>query len=66
MTETENSARPFDCVKFTREARQEIYEETKHMSLDELGEYWRKFRETDPVWQRWVSEQRALGRPVPD
>lgn len=56
----------FDCVKFMREARREIYEETKHLSGEEYDEYWRKFRETDPGWQRLVVGQRALGREVPD
>ena len=62
----ESSRRYFDCIEFTRQARREIYEETKHMSLEELHEYWRKFRETDPEWQRMVAKQRALGRKVPD
>lgn len=66
MTKTEDSTRPFDCIEFTRQARREIYEETKHMSLEELHEYWRKYRETNPEWQRMVAKQRALGRHVPD
>lgn len=56
----------FDCAKFQREARRRIYEETKHLSGKEYDEYWRKFRATDPGWQRLVAEQRALGRHVPD
>jgi len=63
---SDKHAGDFDCIEFTRQARREIYEETKHMSLEELHEYWRKFRETDPGWQRLVAGQRALGRKVPD
>lgn len=44
----------FDCVKFTRDARRRVYEETKHMSNSELEDYWRQFRERDPLWQRWT------------
>ena len=49
---TSKTARKFDCVKFMREARRRIYEETKHMSRAEKSEYWRKYRESDPLWQR--------------
>ncbi len=54
----------FDCVKFMREARREIYEETKHMSHDEMSEYWRKFRENDPFWQHLtaIEAERAKKR----
>jgi len=48
----DKASEKFDCIEFTRQARREIYEETKHMSLEELHEYWRKFRETSPFWQR--------------
>ncbi len=46
------AAKKFDCVKFMREARARIYEETRHMSHEELAEYWREYRENDPLWQR--------------
>ncbi len=42
----------FDCIQFTREARRRIYEETKHMSHEQLSEYYRAFRESDPLWKR--------------
>jgi len=42
----------FDCVKFQREARRKIYEKTKHLSGAEYDEYWRKYRESDLLWQR--------------
>lgn len=54
---SEPTKKKFDCIKFTREARRKIYEETKHMSHEELAEYYRKFRENDPVWQRWVTRK---------
>ena len=55
------AAKKFDCVKFMREARARIYEETKHMSHEELAEYWREYRENDPLWQRLtaIEEERA-------
>ncbi len=63
---TSKTPEKFDCVKFQREARRRIYEETKHLNGKEYDEYWRKFRATDPEWQRMVAKQRALGRHVPD
>ena len=51
--------RNFDCVKFMRDARSRIYEETKHMSNEENDEYWREFRERDPVRQRWTAQEAA-------
>ncbi len=44
-----STPKKFDCVQFTREARRRIYEETKHMSHEELSEYYRAFRERDPL-----------------
>ena len=57
----------FDCIAFTRQARREIYEETKHMNLEELHEYWRKFRETSPFWQRLtaIEAERSKQKQVP-
>ena len=46
-----STPKKFDCVQFTREARRRIYEETKHMTHEELGEYYRAFRERDPLWK---------------
>ncbi len=56
----------FDCVKFMREARRKNYEATKHLSGRKYDEYWRKFRQTDPVWQRWVARQKAVKQTSPD
>ena len=41
----------FDCVKFMRMARSRIYEQTKHLTGEEYDEYWRKYRESDPLWR---------------
>lgn len=49
---TSKAAKRFDCVKFMQESRAKIYEETKHMNHEELAEYWREYRENDPLWQR--------------
>ncbi len=64
---TDKHAGDFDCIEFTRQARREIYEETKHMSLKELHEYWRKFRETSPFWQRLtaIEAERSKQRQTP-
>ncbi len=62
---TEESKR-FDCVKFMREARRKNYEATKHLIGREYDEYWRKFRQNDPVWQRWVARQKAVKQQTSD
>ncbi|MYA67861.1 MAG: hypothetical protein F4Y22_11500 [Gammaproteobacteria bacterium] len=61
---TNKAAKKFDCVKFMREARKEVYEETKDLSDDEYHEYWRKFRENDPHWQQLtvIEAERAKKR----
>ena len=57
----------FDCVKFQREARRKIYEKTKHLSGEEYDEYWRKYRESDPLWQRLtaIEAERSKQKQVP-
>ena len=62
---TEESTK-FDYVKFMRETRRKINEEIKNMSVRELDEYWRKFRQTNPVWQRWVARQNAVKQQTSD
>ncbi len=62
---TEESTK-FDYVKFMRETRRKIHEEIKNMSVRELDEYWRKFRQTNPVWQRWVARQNAVKQQTSD
>ena len=52
-----STPKKFDCIKFTREVRRQIYEETKHMTHEELAEYYRKFRESDPLWQRLTARE---------
>ncbi len=61
---TSKATKNFDCVKFMREARARIYEETKHMSHEELAEYWREYRENDPFWQHLtaIEAERAKKR----
>ena len=57
----------FDCVKFMREARSRIYEETKHLTGEEYDEYWRKYRENDPFWQHLtaIEAERAKQKQAP-
>lgn len=42
----------FDCVQWTRKVRDQMYEETKHMSLEERLDWRRSQRPTDPVLAR--------------
>lgn len=41
------NAKEFDCVKWTRKIRNQMYEETKHMSREEYRQ-WLRRRPTDP------------------
>ncbi len=38
----------FDCIRFVREARARIHEETKHMSAEEFVQWLRARRPTHP------------------
>lgn len=58
----EKAEKKFDCVQFMREARRKIYEETKHMSHEELSEYCRAFRESDPLWKRLKAREKEQAR----
>ena len=58
----ESGDRNFDCVEFMRDARRKIYEKTKHMSGEEFDEYWRKYRESDPLWQRLTAIEAERAR----
>lgn len=53
---TEAPAKKFDCVRFMREARAEIDEETRGMSWEEFGRWLDRQRPTDPylaaLWDR--------------
>ncbi len=64
---TTKAPKNFDCVKFMREARRRIYEETKHLNGKEYDEYWRKYRENDPFWQRLtaIEAERSKQKQAP-
>lgn len=38
----------FDCIRFVREARARIHEETKHMSAEEFVQWLHSRRPTNP------------------
>ena len=59
---TSKPPKKFDCVEFMRDARRRIYEETKHLSGEEFDEYWRKYRESDPLWQRLTAIEAERAR----
>ena len=40
--------RKFDCIRFVREARARIHEETKHMSAEEFTQWLHSRRPTNP------------------
>lgn len=40
--------RGFDCIRFVREVRARIHEETKHMTADEFVQWLRSRRPTNP------------------
>lgn len=44
----EHPPEDFDCIRFVREARARIHEETKHMSAAEFVEWLHSRRPTDP------------------
>ena len=45
---TAPSTEPFDCIRFVREARVRVHEETKHMSVEEFAQWLHSLRPTDP------------------
>ena len=49
---TERSSKTFDCVERMREARNKLSAEIEGMSYDELVQWLRSRRYTDPVLQR--------------
>ena len=63
---TETGAKKFDCVKWTREVRDRIYEETKDMSAEER-QRWREARiRKDPLLSEWFDRINAPeGRRMP-
>ena len=58
----ETGQKSFDCVAWTRKVRDEMYEETKHLSADERLEWLRSRRPTDPVLARMWDN----AKPPPD
>lgn len=44
----ETPGEPFDCIRFVREARARIHEETKHMTAEEFVQWLRSRRPTNP------------------
>ncbi len=58
----EKAEKKFDCIQFTREVRRKIYEETKHMSHEELSEYYRAYCESDPLWKRLKAREAEQAR----
>lgn len=47
-----DSSKGFDCVQHMRQARDRLNAETANMNYDELVEWLRTHRYTDPVLQR--------------
>ena len=63
---TEDGGKAFDCVKWTRQIRDQIHEETAGMSHEERRE-WYSRRPTDPVLARLFDRRKApAGRRAPD
>ena len=54
----------FDCVKWTREVRDRIYEETKHMTLAEYRQWLESGRPTQgalaKLWDRRTDSAEAV------
>jgi hypothetical protein len=48
----EPSSKAFDCVRSMRETRDRISAEISEMSYDELAQWLREHRYTDPILQR--------------
>lgn len=59
---TSKPPKKFDCVEFMRDARRKIHEKTKHMSGKEFDEFWSKYRESDPLWQRLTAIEAERAR----
>ena len=56
---TEHSSKPFDCVQFTRETRDRISREIAGLSFDEMMDYFRNDRFSDPGLQRLADRARG-------
>ena len=49
----------FDCVEMKRKAQEKIFEETKHLSRDELVEYFNRQAETGPFARQWKRSRKT-------
>ena len=60
------NAKEFDCVKWTRKVRNQIYEETKHMSWEEYRQWLRRRRPTHAklaeLWDKAIPPREAARR----
>lgn len=62
---SERSSKTFDCVQAMRKARDKLSAEIEGMSYDELVQWLRSRRYTDPVLQR-LAEKAAQQADTPD
>ncbi len=60
-----STPKKFDCVKFTREVRAQLYKETAHMTAEEKVDYYRNQTYTDPVLARLAAKARPPKEPGP-
>ena len=56
----ETATERFDCIRFVREVRTRIAEETADMSNKERIQYFRSYRYEDPVLERLAAPMREL------
>jgi len=49
----------FDCVEMKRKAQEKIYEETKHLSRDELVEYFHRQVQTGSFAHLWKKSKKT-------
>ena len=50
---TKQTTKAFDCIAYKREVQRRIYEETKHMTVDEQLEYFRRRAEGGSLGSWW-------------
>lgn len=58
----ETATERFDCIRFVREVRARIAEETAGMSNKERIQYFRSYRYEDPVLERLAAPLRELDK----
>jgi len=54
----------FDSIKMKREIQAKIYEETKHMTREEVREYYRQASEESALRRKARARQRATESPT--